>query len=68
MVLRNYSYLIIIICFYIVVWGSFRSFMANVMDCDIVICEFELLSPYNVHVRINTPGKGMHSLITAAMV
>ena len=32
--------------------------MANVLDCDIVVREFELQSCYYVHFRTNTLGKG----------
>ena len=35
--------------------------MANVLDCDIVIREFELQTRHYVHLRTNTLGKGMSS-------
>ena len=41
--------------------------MANVLNCKIVVSEFELQSHYYVHFRINTLGKGMNSLILPAM-
>ena len=41
--------------------------MANVLDCDIVVCEFELQSRYYVHFRIYTLGKGMNPFIPSAM-
>ena len=36
--------------------------MANVLDCDIVVSEFEIQSRYLVPFRTNT-GEGMNSLI-----
>ena len=33
--------------------------MANVLDCDIVVSEFELQSRYNIHFHTNTFWKGM---------
>ena len=33
--------------------------MANVLDCDMVVSEFEPQSPYYVHFRINTLGKSI---------
>ena len=33
---------------------SFRSVVANVLDCDIIVSEFELLSYFYVHFRTNT--------------
>ena len=38
--------------------------VVNVLDCDIVISEFELQSRYYVYFRINTPEKGMIPFIT----
>ena len=34
--------------------------MANVLDYDIEVSEFELLSPYYVHFWTNTFGKGLN--------
>ena len=48
-------------------WGS-RIGEANVMDCDIVIKEFEFQSRYYFHFWTNTFGKGMNPLIPLAMV
>ena len=31
--------------------------MANMLDCDIVICEFKLWSHYNIHFWTNIFGK-----------
>ena len=36
--------------------------MVKVMDCGIVISEFELQSRYNINFRTNTHGKGMKPL------
>ena len=35
---------------------GFLDVVANILDCDIVIREFELKSRYNVNFRRNTPG------------
>ena len=44
-----------------------RGEMVKVMDCEIVISEFELKSHYYVLFRANTLGKGMNLLIPPAM-
>ena len=44
-----------------------RGVMVKVMDCGIVISEFELQSRYYVHFRTNTLGKGMNPLILPAI-
>ena len=41
--------------------------MANELDYDIVVSEFELPPQYCVHFRINTLGKGMNLIILPAM-
>ena len=41
-----------------------HSIEANMLDCDIVVSEFELESRYNVDFQTNTLGKGMNPLIT----
>ena len=46
---------------------SSRGVVANVLDYDIIVSEFELKSCYNVHFLINTPGKGMNHLTLPAM-
>ena len=43
--------------------GGPRVFVANALDCDIVVSEFELQSRYYVHFRTNTLGKGMNPLL-----
>ena len=48
--------------------GCPRGVMVKVMDCEIVVSEFEFQSRYYVHFRANTLGKGMNSLILPAMV
>ena len=40
-------------------WGV----VVNVLDCDIVVSEFELQSRYHVHIRINALGKDMNPFI-----
>ena len=55
---------------YLSIYLSIRSLsgvMANVLDCDILVSEFELQSRYYVYFRINTLGKGMSPLIFPAM-
>ena len=44
-------------------WESNRGLVANVLDCDIVVNEFELQSCCYVHFLTNTLGKGMKPLI-----
>ena len=39
------------------------SIVVNILNCDIVVSEFELHSRYYVHFRTNTLGKGMNPLI-----
>ena len=41
--------------------------MVKAMDCGIVVREFVLQSRYYVHLRANTPGKGMNLVILPAM-
>ena len=40
-----------------------RGVVANVLDFDIVVIEFELQSHYYVHFQIHTVRKGMNNLI-----
>ena len=47
--------------------GESFGVMVKVMDCGIIISEFELQSRYNVHFQANTLGKGMNPLILPAM-
>ena len=47
--------------------GCPRVVMVKVMDCGIVVREFELQSLYYVHFRANNLGKGMNPLIVQAM-
>ena len=39
-----------------------RGVMANVLDCDIIVYEFELQSRHYIHFWTNTFGKGMNTL------
>ncbi len=41
--------------------------MVKVLNCGIVVCEFELQSRFYVHFRANTLGKVMKPLILLAM-
>ena len=41
---------------------------ANVLDCDIVVSEFELPSSFYVHFWINTLGKDMNPIIPAKLL
>ena len=43
--------------------GSPSCVVANVLDCDIVVSEFELQSRYYVHFQTNTLSKGIKLLI-----
>ena len=47
--------------------GCPRSIMVKVMDCGIVVSEFEFQSRYYVHFQTNTLRKGMNPLILPAM-
>ena len=47
--------------------GCPRGVMFKVMDCGIVVREFELQSRYYIHFRANTLGKGMNPLILPPM-
>ena len=49
-------------------YGGFpRGVMVKMLDCGIVLSEFELQSLYYVHFRTNALGKGMKPLILSAM-
>ena len=41
--------------------------VVNVLNCKIVVSEFELKSRYYIHFRANTLGKDMNLLIPPAM-
>ena len=43
---------------FLVGWGH-RGVMVKVMDCEIVVGEFQLQSRYYVYFRVNTLGKGI---------
>ena len=40
--------------------GRFRGEVANVLDCDILVSEFEFRSRYYVYFRTNNFRKGMN--------
>ena len=46
---------------------SSRGVVAKVLDCDIIVSEFELQFRYYIHFGINTVGKGMNSLTLQAI-
>ena len=48
-------------------WVKLPQQVANVLDSDIVVSEFELQSRYYVQFRINTLGKCMNPFIPSAM-
>ena len=41
--------------------------VANVLDCDIVVSEFELQSRYYIPFQTNTLGKDINTLILSAV-
>ena len=41
--------------------------VANMLDSNIIVSEFELQSLYNVHFLINSSEKGMNTLILQVM-
>ena len=47
--------------------GCPRGVMVKVLDCGIVVSEFELQSRYHVRFRTNTFGKSLNPLILPAM-
>ena len=59
-------------CIYVVVYQRERrdlcDVVANVLDWDILVGEFELQLRYNVHLRTNTHEKGMNLLIRQLLV
>ena len=48
-------------------WRSFCGVVVDVLDCDIIVSEFELLSYYFVHFWTNALAKGMDLLILLAI-
>ena len=54
-------------CLFFKGWGSPRSVVANVLDCDIAVSEFELQLCYYVHVRSNTFQKSFNPFFLPAM-
>ena len=44
-----------------------RDVMVKVLDCGILVSEFEITARYYVHFRTNTFGKGINHLILPAM-
>ena len=64
----NYLYLIIIICLYtvcfkkLIIIGNSSGLVANVLDYDIVVSEFEFQLRYYVYFRTNILGKNREPL------
>ena len=55
---------------YIEKWKQIKlnlGIMAKVLDCEIVVREFEIQLNNHVHFRANTLGKGMDPFITLAI-
>ena len=48
--------------------GNLRDVVANVMDCNILIIEFELQLCFYVHFRSNTFGNNINPLTLLAVV
>ena len=46
---------------------NFRRSVVNVLDCDIVVSDFEYQLRYRIHFGANTFGKAINSLIPLAM-
>ena len=45
---------------------SICSVVASMLDCDIVVCEFQIQSPYYVHFCVNTLEKIMNPFVPPA--
>ena len=50
--------------YYWTTYGGVHDVDVNVLDCDIVVNEFEFQSSYDVHIRTDTIGKCTKSLIS----
>ena len=54
--------------FFFLVEGEYScNVVANVLDYNILFCEFKLQPQYYIHFRTNTLGKGINLLIPPAM-
>ena len=53
-------------CLPIISERSFRRLVAEVLDCDIIVSEFELKSHYYVHFRTKTLEKSMTPPLSSA--
>ena len=47
---------------------SYQIWLAKVLDCDIVLSEFEFQSRYYIHFPVNTLGKTLDSLMIPGLV
>ena len=51
------------ICYWLLNGQSPHGVVGNVLDCDIVVREFELQSRYYIHNRVYTYGEDMNNFI-----
>ena len=58
----------IYIYIYIYIYANLSGLMIHVLNCEIAVSEFELLSHYNVHFHINALKKGMKPRIPTTMI
>ena len=63
----GFIYSSIYIYIHALVVNNVYNFSDLVVDCGIVVSEFELQSLHYIHFRTNTLGKGMNPLILPAM-
>ena len=49
------------------IWENPLGVVANVMDCNLIVSEFELQLFYYIHYRTNTLGKYMNSIVPPTM-
>ena len=50
------------------IWESLRSRVVNVLDCNIVVHEFEIQLRYYIHFWTNTHGKGIGPLVVSQVL
>ena len=51
----------------ILTWERPCGVVANVLDCDIILSEFEFLSPYYIYFWTYTLRKGLNAFIIALL-
>ena len=59
----DYSWLTYIYIYIYIYKRSLPGVRANVLNCEIVVSEFEIQSCYHIHIQTNTLGKGMSPFI-----